>query len=138
MQIQAKFDREKVWYRGDSVRYLVVCVSDPAATHPASPVALNIALAVDASGSMEGEPLGFAVNAAQRVIGCLSDNDRLSVVSFNSKVTDHVTSEPMTSNGRARALQSLETIQADGCTNLSAGWLRGAEHVALGMESGHA
>jgi Ca-activated chloride channel homolog len=138
MRVEAKFDREKIWYRGDSVRYLVVSVTDPAGDRRPAPVALNIALVVDASGSMEGEPLGFAVTAAQRMIGCLSDADRLSVVSFNSDVTDHVIAEPMTSDGRDRALRALGTIQANGCTNLSAGWLRGAEHVARGMESGPA
>ena len=138
MRIEAKFDREKIWYRGDSVRYLVVSITDPGGDRAPAPLGLNIALVMDASGSMQGEPLGFAVTAAQRMIGCLSEEDRLSVVSFNSDVTDHVIAEPMTSAGRARALHSLGTIQADGCTNLSAGWLRGAEHVAQGMESGRA
>ena len=136
MRIEAKFDREKIWYRGDSVRHLVLRVTDPGAPRPSGPVGLNIALVVDASGSMTGKPLEFAIDSAQRVINALSDQDYLSVVSFNSEVTDHVVSEKMTPAGRARALQSLGNIQANGQTNLSAGWLRGAEHVAQGMESG--
>jgi Ca-activated chloride channel family protein len=136
MKIEAKFDREKVWCRGNSVRHLVVSVTASGAESAPCQVPLNIALVVDASGSMSGQPLSFAVAAARQMIGYLSDGDRLSVVSFNSAVTDHITAEPMTSSGRARALHSLESIQANGNTNLSAGWLRGAEHVALGMESG--
>jgi Ca-activated chloride channel family protein len=136
MRIEAEFDREKIWYRGDSVRYLVVTVTDTVGERPQAPVGLNIALVVDASGSMAGEPLGFAVTAAQRMIGALSEEDRLSVVAFNSDVTDYVTAQPMTSAGRARALDLLRTIRANGCTNLSAGWLHGAELVAQGMESG--
>src|SRR5262252_5785894 len=103
MRIEAKFDREKIWYRGNSVRYLVVTVTDPVGERPQAPVGLNIALVVDSSGSMEGEPLGFAVTAAQRMIGFLSEEDRLSVVAFNADVKDYVTAQPMTSVGRARA-----------------------------------
>jgi Ca-activated chloride channel family protein len=142
MRIEAKFDREKIWCRGDSVRHLVVRVADPGAgldaTPPAEPVGLNIALVVDASGSMSGKPLEFAIDSAQRMIDALSDRDYLSVVSFSSEVTDLVVSEKMSIGGRARALGSLAAIQANGQTNLSAGWLRGAEHVAQGMESGRA
>lgn len=136
MKIEAQFDREKVWYRGDSVRYLVLRVTEPGSTRRPRPVGLNIALVVDASGSMAGKPLEFAIDAARRVVNALSDQDYLSIVSFNSEVKDHVASEKMTPDGRARALQSLENISANGTTNLSAGWLRGAEHVARGMESG--
>jgi Ca-activated chloride channel family protein len=138
MQIKAQFDREKVWYRGDSVRYLVVSVSDPGGGRPPAPVGLNIGLVVDASGSMAGRPLEFAVTAAQQMIDCLTDEDRLSVVSFDDEVKDHIIAAPMTFAGRARALQSLGTIQAGRNTNLSAGWFRGAEHIARGMESGGA
>jgi Ca-activated chloride channel family protein len=136
MRVEAKFDREKIWYRGDSVRYLVLHATDPGAMRNAGAVGLNIALVVDESGSMAGKPIEFAIDSAKRMIAALSDQDYLSVVSFNSEVTDHVKSEKMTPAGRDRALQSLANIRAVGNTNLSAGWLRGAEHVAMGMESG--
>ena len=138
MRVLAKFDREKIWSGGNSVRYLVVRVSDPGDAPQGGQAALNLALVMDASTSMEGEPLRFAIDAAQRVVSRLSDDDRLSVVSFNSNVSDHLASERMTPDGRKRALQALGAISAEGCTNLSAGWLRGAEHIARQMESGHA
>jgi Ca-activated chloride channel family protein len=135
MRVEAGFDRKKIWQQGKSVRYLVVRVSDPGDAPQGGRAALNLALVVDASGSMEGEPLRFAIDAAQRVVSRLSDDDRLSVVSFNARALDHLTSERMTPDGRERALRALGTISAEGCTNLSAGWLRGAEHLAL---TGHA
>ena len=136
MRFTAKFDREKIWVNGNSVRYLVVRVSDPGDAKQVEPVTLNLALVVDASGSMEGEPLRFAIDAAQRVVRHLSNDDRLSVVSFNSTVSDHLISEQMTPDGRERAHRALEAIRAGGNTNLSAGWFRGAEHLAREMESG--
>jgi Ca-activated chloride channel family protein len=136
MRIEAKFDREKIWYRGDSVRYLVLQVTDAGTPSPAGDVDLNVALVVDASGSMAGRPLEFAIESARRIIAELSDRDCVSVVSFSAAAADHVIAERMTPRGRERALSCLERIEAGGNTNLSAGWLRGAEHVAKGMESG--
>ena len=135
MELSAKFDKERVWRQGQSVRYLVVRVKD-AGERPVGRAALNLALVVDASGSMQGEPLRFAVDAAQRVVDGLREEDRLSVVSFDSNVTDHVAGQSMTREGRERAKRLLESLEAGSCTNLSGGWFRGAEHVARVMESG--
>lgn len=134
MQVEAKFDRELIWYRGDSVRYLAVRVTAPRAGRTQQRAPLNLALVVDASGSMSGEPLRFAIDAAQRVVANLTAADRLSVVSFDSNVKDHLVGEEMSADGRERALQVLGGIEAGGNTNLSGGWFRGAEHVAVAME----
>jgi len=133
MRFTAQFDRERVWRRGNSVRHLVVRVSDNGARQVRR-AALNLAFVVDASGSMAGQPLQFAIEAAQRLADCLTDADRLSVVSFNSEVKDHLVCEAMTAQGRRRAQQALGALCATGCTNLSGGWFRGAEHVARLME----
>lgn len=137
MRVNARFDKTTVWSKGDSVRYLVVDVHAPAesarAARPKAP--LNVALVVDASGSMSGEPLQFALDAAHRLIDCLWDDDTLSIVSFESNVVDCVVSQRMDAKGRASAQQALRSIRASGNTNLSGGWLRGAEHVATRMES---
>ena len=136
MELSAKFDKDRVWRQGQSVRYLVVRVTD-AGERPRGRAALNLALVVDASGSMQGEPLRFAVDAAHRVVDGLTAQDRLSVVSFDTQVTDHVVAQSMTREGRDRAKRLLDTLEAGSCTNLSGGWFRGAEHVARVMESGH-
>ncbi len=138
MLLEAKFDREKIWRQGKSVRYLVVRVTDPGEPLPAERVPLNLALVIDSSGSMEGSSIAFAIESAQRVVNHLADDDRLSVVSFNDTVTDHLAAEPMTPEGRERAIRILGTIRAEGTTNLSAGWLRGAELLAREMASGRA
>lgn len=134
MQITAKFDRVRVWTRGSSVRYLVVRVSD-LGSRPVRPTALNLAFVVDASGSMSGEPLRCAVQAAERVVDCLSNEDRLAIVAFDSEVKTHLASEPMTAEGRLRAQQELRKLRAGSSTNLSGGWFCGAEHVARAMEA---
>jgi len=135
MQVEAKFDRDLIWYRGDSVRYLAVRVFAPGDGVKKQTAPLNLGLVVDASGSMAGEPLRFAIDAAQRVVANLTANDRLSIVSFESEVTDHLKGEEMSESGRQRAMEALQGIRTKGNTNLSGGWLRGAEHVAVEMAS---
>lgn len=134
MQAEAKFDRELIWYRGDSVRYLAVRVTAPNEGGRKQPAPLNLALVVDASGSMSGDPLRFAIEASQRVVANLTATDRLSLVSFDSNVTDHLIFEEMSDGGRLRACQAIGQLKANSNTNLSGGWFRGAEHVAGGME----
>jgi Ca-activated chloride channel family protein len=134
MELEAKFDRELIWSRGKSVRYLGIRVTAPANGERNHHAALNLALVVDASGSMSGEPLHCAIHAAQRVVESLNEEDLLSVVSFASAATDHLVREKMAAPGRHTAMQALQTIRAHGSTNLSGGWLRGAEHIAVEME----
>jgi Ca-activated chloride channel family protein len=136
MRLEAKFDREMVWYRGGSVRYLAIRVTAPAVGEQRHRAALNLALVVDGSGSMAGEPVQFAIDAAQRVVESLNEEDLLSVVSFASSVTNHLVREKMSEAGRLIARQALQAIRTHGSTNLSGGWLHGAEHVAVEMEEG--
>ena len=70
LQLSAALDRPLVHDDGDSVRFLVVEVTAPTLDAPAAPKApLNLALVVDASGSMEGPPIAAAKEAARRVAG---------------------------------------------------------------------
>ena len=136
MQVEAKFDRDLIWYRGDSTRDLRVRVTEPGAGGASEQLPLNLALAVDASGSMSGERLRCAIDAATRVVECLTSADRLSLVSFGSTVTDHLSGVAMNDAGRRLAWQSLQEIRLSGCTNLFGGWMRGAQHVATAMNNG--
>jgi Ca-activated chloride channel family protein len=132
MQVSASFDRKLIWHQGGSVRYLVVEVSASPAEAPKQPVPLNLALVVDTSGSMTGSPLDSALEAAHGVLQQLTGADRLSIVSFASEAQVHLAATAMDSAGRARAQAAVAGLKADGSTNLSAGWLLGAECVARG------
>src|SRR6516225_8778754 len=52
----------------------------------AKPAPLNVALVLDRSGSMEGEKLDRAKQAAQLALTKLSDRDILSIITFESEV----------------------------------------------------
>ncbi len=59
LTVHADFDRDLIWYRGHSVRYLLIQLLAEAATITERPP-LNLALVIDSSGSMDGAPLEAA------------------------------------------------------------------------------
>ena len=94
---------------------------------------INIALVLDRSGSMAGEPLEAAKDAAIAFTQFLCDRDRLSVVAFD----DHVF--PMwgpQAAGDPVVEHVIRSLQPGGCTNLSGGWLKGREFVQGGIVQG--
>jgi Ca-activated chloride channel homolog len=130
--LAAEFDRSLVWEKGRSVRYLGVGLSAtiPATARPAQRPPLNLAVVIDASGSMSGGRLDAARAAALGLIERLSERDVLSVVSFASDVITHVNALPLHDDNKRTAARAVEALATRGSTNLSAGWQRGAECVS--------
>jgi len=135
--LRATFDRSAAPPRLQSLRHLVVEYVPPQTAESASAprVPLNLALVIDASGSMNGGRLDAAVEAASQVVDQLGPEDRLSVVSFASDVQTHVRAQRMDELGRMAANSALRELSTRGCTDLSGGWLQGAKCVATMMDS---
>ena len=138
LNLVAGLDRSLAWYSGNSVRYVVATVEadqdDSSAERP--PMPANVALVIDASGSMSGAKLESAKRAAQGVIKALGPQDVLSVVSFAGEVLLHVDGMRMDDSGQADALSAVGKLEPRGNTNLSEGWFTGAACVARGMTAG--
>lgn len=136
LRLSAALDRPLVNHHGDSVRFLAVEVTAPTVDAPAAPKPpLNLALVVDASGSMQGAPIAAATEAARRVAGALGADDRLSVVSFDTRVHVHVDGRRQDAQGRAAADAAILSLAAGSSTFLSGGWLAGCACVAKVMET---
>lgn len=135
--VSAAFDRSLFWQHGDSVRYLVVRLNaqrEAAQRREVRP-ALNIALAIDASGSMAGDKLEAAKQAALGLVGRLGKRDRLSLVSFASDVIVHLDAIACGPDNRARIAQEINRLSTRGMTNLSAGWMSAVECAAVIAEA---
>ncbi|HEY0996659.1 MAG TPA: VWA domain-containing protein [Gemmatimonadaceae bacterium] len=89
---------------------------------------LNLALVLDRSGSMAGEKLERAKEAAAFLVRRLRAHDRVGVVAYDDEVTTVARSAEA---GAHTALgHAIAAIRSGGCTNLSGGWFRGQELVA--------
>jgi len=90
----------------------------------------HLALVIDRSGSMSGEPLAEAVRCAAHIVDRLQPTDVAVLVTFDDKVRVAVPAAPV---GDRRALHTaLGSIHAGGSTNLYGGWKAGADAIAPG------
>lgn len=135
--IDAGFDRSRIWSGGDSVRHLVVRVraDGPEPQFDADRPALNIALAIDASGSMSGGKLDAAKEAALGFLDRLSARDRLTIVSFATDVQVHVDALPVSPDNAVRIREEILSLRTRGMTCLSGGWFAAADRAARAAES---
>jgi Ca-activated chloride channel family protein len=97
---------------------------------------LRLVLALDVSGSMEGEPLATAVLSARGLVRCLGAEDTFACVGFSDRVEMLVPSQPMTVAGKALAEERLLCAWADGGTDLAGAMLKALEVANLGPAGG--
>lgn len=91
---------------------------------------LNIAIAIDASGSMGGAPIEDAKKAAINFINRLNENDRVSVVSYSSSSQVLIGSGAANETWKQKAILAVTALSAGGGTALHQGWLLAAQQVA--------
>ncbi|MBE9143823.1 VWA domain-containing protein [Planktothrix mougeotii LEGE 06226] len=88
---------------------------------------LNLSLVIDRSASMAGQPLRYAIQAAQKLVESLTDQDIVSVVIYDDNAD--LILPPQQVKNPSEICKILGKIKAGGCTNLSGGWLLGCEQV---------
>ncbi|MCX7800626.1 MAG: VWA domain-containing protein [Fimbriimonadales bacterium] len=93
---------------------------------PAEP--LRIALVIDRSGSMSGEKLEIAKQAALEMVRSLGAEDRVGVVVYDDTVD---LLQELAAPGKLVA-SKISRVQSGGCTNLHGGWLRGVHLLPNG------
>lgn len=114
-----------------ATRYLTVTITAPESSRRRQRAPLNVSLVLDRSGSMGGRKIDLAKAAADHAIKLLDARDRLAVICYDHEVDTLLGSAPASAEAKALAQSRLAATDARGNTNLSGGWLRGAE------EAGH-
>ncbi|WP_170679174.1 MULTISPECIES: VWA domain-containing protein [Ruegeria] len=137
IELKCQFDREQFWERGDSVRYLVAKVraSDCNSSSRREREPMNIALAIDVSGSMSGGKLEAAKQAALGLVPKLSSQDRLTLVSFGSDVVTHLDAVSVDNKNLPEIEFEISRLRTRGCTNLSGGWFQAVDRAATVYEA---
>ncbi len=88
---------------------------------------VNLALVIDRSGSMRGEKLVNAKNAARQLVHSLSDEDQLALVHYGTDV--RVFPSQRVAGARERMFAFVDGIEDDGSTNISGGLEAAAEQL---------
>jgi Ca-activated chloride channel family protein len=95
---------------------------------------LNLALVIDRSGSMSGQPLDEAKRCASMIVDSLAPEDYLSVSSYDNRVSVEIPWRQVGTQSRAGLHRRIRTIDCGGTTALYDGWYEGAGQAARGVE----
>ncbi|KAL2539779.1 Zinc finger (C3HC4-type RING finger) family protein [Abeliophyllum distichum] len=88
---------------------------------------VDLVTVLDISGSMAGTKLALLKRAMGFVIQNLGPNDRLAVVAFSSKARRLFPLLRISETGRQKALQAVNSLVANGGTNITEGLKTGAK-----------
>jgi Ca-activated chloride channel family protein len=126
--LDARVDRSLVALGVTDTRYCLLTVRAIDGGVPRVP--LNLALAIDTSGSMHGSKLGRARDAAGLVVRHLTAIDRVAIVTYDDEARVVAPSTLLTAAGKTELLYQLGRIEAGGWTNLERGWATATDEVA--------
>lgn len=91
-------------------------------------VGIDLALVVDTSGSMRLDSKLASVQATiEYILDVLSERDRLALVAFSDEAVVLFELQPMVAANKAKVLEVLHQMKAEGNTNLSDGLFKGLD-----------
>jgi Ca-activated chloride channel homolog len=107
---------------------LLIKISSPPLVDKVERSPLNIGLAIDRSGSMAGNKIEYARQAAIYAVEQLLPTDRVSVTIYDEEIQVLVPST--LAENKADICRKIKTIQSRGMTALHAGWLESGVEVS--------
>jgi Ca-activated chloride channel homolog len=112
--------------------YVAISIAAPADLAKAAVAAKDVTIVIDHSGSMAGEPLAQAKDAAAAVVARLRPEDGINVIQFDDDA-ERLFGHPMpaTAENKAAVLEYIKGIRDGGGTNI-AGALRKALEARAG------
>ena len=120
--------------RGETYLFASVTASDQAAaaaSSASSAAPLNLAIVIDRSGSMKGERIANAMNAAVAAVERMRDGHSVSVVSFDTSASVVVPPTRISTGSRSSIESAIRSIRLGGDTCISCGLEEGMQQLAL-------
>ena len=129
MDYSIRIDRHLIRAAGGSIRYALVSIVAPQAPPKAGREPLHASLVLDRSGSMGGQKIVLAREAARLALQALRPADRFSLVAYDDEIATVVESTKATAEARRNAIAKLARIDARGSTDLHGGWKAGCDQL---------
>jgi Ca-activated chloride channel family protein len=126
MKAPVRFDHELLAVEGEHTVHAMLELVAPTAEVEGERPALDLALVIDLSGSMAGPKLDHTKDAASYLVRRLTKDDKLVLVTYDDQV-DLLAS--LGTKDQSELLALISQIFPGGSTNLSGGWLKGAEEL---------
>jgi Ca-activated chloride channel family protein len=136
LRLTTQLDRKYLNEQGGGEAYLQIDLASDAASEERHRVAVNAVLILDRSGSMAGEKIERARDAARALVQSLGADDRLSIVEFSSSASVLVPSTAVNAAAREAALAAVDRLYAGGGTNMSSAFDLAVPQLAAGRAQG--
>ena len=122
--------------RGETFLLAQVAAAEDKAGTASAASPMNLALVIDRSGSMKGDRIANAMNAAVLAIERLRDGDSVTLVAFDSSAQVVVPPTRVSSQTRASMEAAVRNIRLGGDTCISCGMLEGMQQLQQTSLSG--
>jgi len=121
--------------RAGNDAYGLVTIVPPARDAKATPVARDLLVLLDTSGSMGGGPLDKAKQVVAMMIDSLGEGDRLELIEFSNEPR-HYKHEPIAATPRAKqdAIKWVRSRTADGGTEMRAAVIEALTSLRIGAQ----
>ncbi|MGD9712230.1 MAG: VWA domain-containing protein [Thermomicrobiales bacterium] len=127
--LAAVWERTAVSAGGDH-SHLLITLKAPARTTDSRSAPVDVAFALDRSGSMTGEPIQLVKAAVDMAAGLLAEKDRAALVVYDNVIDVIHPLQDVTPASRQRLRSALGGIDARGSTNLGEGWMQACLQLA--------
>lgn len=121
LTIDARLGHASIAKQANGETFLFAAVSGSENTSARTAAPLNLAIVVDRSGSMKGDRIANAINAAVGIVERMRDGDTITVVSFDTEAMTVVPPTRITLAARPAIEASIRSIHLGGDTCISCG-----------------